>query len=123
MLFGLATGNLKSFRDFYLSRLDNSSENEDYKRGYHEALDDMVNLGISTIQEQIESLPYSSVSTDKVELEKLQKQINTAVEALTEIKNAFGGATFIDSKNKLNFVNEYVDNKLAALEGGEDDRE
>ncbi|QDK71482.1 hypothetical protein [Lactococcus protaetiae] len=66
MLFGLATSNLRSFRDFYLSLLNKSSKNEDYKRGYREALDDMVNLGTVTIQEQIDNLPDVSVSTDNL---------------------------------------------------------
>jgi len=54
------------------------------------------------------------------ENDKLQEQLNTAKKALTEMRNAFGGVTFIDSKNKLHSVSEYVSDVLAAI-GGDDD--
>ena len=53
-------------------------------------------------------------------LEKLQERCDRSEKALTEMKNAFGGATFIDSKNNMHSVSEYVSEALAAI-GGDDD--
>ena len=53
-------------------------------------------------------------------IQERDEYINSAKKALTEMKNAFGGATFIDSKNNMHSVSEYVSEALAAI-GGDDD--
>lgn len=85
--------------------------------------DKTESLTVTMPMEEFDKLEKLALSahTDKLSVEKLQEQLNTAVEALTEIKNAFGGATFIDSKNKIHSVSDYVTDKLAALEGGENE--
>ncbi|MGL5897304.1 MAG: hypothetical protein ACRCZN_10080 [Lactococcus lactis] len=59
-------------------------------------------------------------NTDNLSVEKLQERCDRYEKALTEMRNAFGGATFIDSKNKLHSVSEYVSDVLAAI-GGDDE--
>ena len=61
-----------------------------------------------------------AIDTDKLSAEKLQERCDRYEKALTEMKNAFGGATFIDSKNNMHSVSEYVSEALAAI-GGDDD--
>jgi len=119
MLFGLATSNLRSFRDFYLSLLNKSNEKEDYKRGYREALDDMVNLGTVTIQEQIENLPDSSVSTDKLSDEKLQERCDRYEKALTEISN--NESKYVGDKLCRGDLSDIARGALAAI-GGDDEK-
>ncbi|WKT14567.1 hypothetical protein P9166_14420 [Lactococcus lactis] len=73
-----------------------------------------INLTIKESTILLESM--KGFIDDKIEL---QERCDRYEKALTEMRNAFGGATFIDSKNKLHSVSEYVSNVLAAIKKGE----
>ena len=96
------------------------------ERIYREALENVsrslpVNSELDlVIGEALIKAKYLPDGTGENKAEKLQEQLNTAKKALTEMRNAFGGATFIDSKNKLHSVSEYVSDVLAAI-GGENE--
>ncbi|AWN65777.1 hypothetical protein LL14B4_06130 [Lactococcus lactis subsp. lactis] len=62
----------------------------------------------------------SKFGTAQLSIEKLQADNKKLKNALTEMKTAFGGATFIDSKNMIHSVNKYVSDVVAAT-GGENE--
>lgn len=85
----------------------------------------LCELGIKPTEEvSIFSIEYyfdkQTVSTDKNKVEKLRERCDRYEKVLTEMKNAFGGATFIDTENKFHSVSEYVNDALAAI-GGDDE--
>lgn len=73
------------------------------------------NLAIALIE-----LGIDSSTTDKLSVEKLQEQLNTAKNALTEITNIPESDNYFDEEERLSCIKEAAEKALAAI-GGDDD--
>lgn len=79
---------------------------------------ELTRLSMSNIIKDFEGLLKSSVSTDKLSVEKLQEQINIAVEALTEVKNRIE-YNVNNNENQVKNV-KTIKTALAAIGGGDE---